>query len=501
MKMTSERIALDKIYKRRDRYEIPDWQREEVWNDAKKQKLIDSILRGWKLPKFYFLLNGTSPKEYDVLDGQQRLSAIWEFFDGVLTLAQKTATEFGASTYDDLPDEVSDAFDDYEIDFDVIENASEEDQKEFFQRLQEGLPLTSSEKLNSVHSKLRDYCSRLAKHKLFSETATVSGKRYAYFDICAKVMALEIEGLDCGTRFDDIKTIFLQQSGFSGNSAVAKRVRKSLDILHKELLNTSNQLRNRTLVQSIITFCCHLQNVGLEQEQHKVLAKFISHFLAELTKQVELGQNATDLDYVAFQRTVNANVKSGPKTRNDTLLRKLLQFEPSFYSAIPQSTSLATSLDAEVDRLAASVRELITQANELYSALHGKDLFKPTNKTVNAQTTELSKVAKDYEGYKALVENLYFIFRESLGNRLEDNLPVSFVDVNLLRTLNEHDVDHGKASKVAKQKKELGAAFEKFAGEKTPSTIDPSKFVIIQTNILAALEHDLRIMLKASIGA
>jgi hypothetical protein len=179
----------------------------------------------------------------------------------------------------------------------------------------------------------------------------------------------------------------------------------------------------------------------------------------------------------------------------------LLQFEPSFYSAIPQSASLATSLDAEVDRLAASVRELITQANEHYSALHGKDLFKPTNKTVNALTTELSKVAKDYEGYKALVENLYFIFRESLGNRLEGHPPASFVDVNHLRTLNEHDIDHGKASKVAKQKKELGAVFEKFAGEKTPSTIDPSKFVIIQTNILAALEHDLRILLKAGFGA
>ena len=87
MKMTLEQIALDKIYKRRDRYEIPDWQREEVWNNAKKQKLVDSILRGWKLPKFYFLLTGSTPKEYDVLDGQQRLSAIWEFFEGELELA------------------------------------------------------------------------------------------------------------------------------------------------------------------------------------------------------------------------------------------------------------------------------------------------------------------------------------------------------------------------------------------------------------------------------
>ena len=30
MKMGSEKRALDKIYKRRDRYEIPEWQRAEV---------------------------------------------------------------------------------------------------------------------------------------------------------------------------------------------------------------------------------------------------------------------------------------------------------------------------------------------------------------------------------------------------------------------------------------------------------------------------------------
>jgi uncharacterized protein with ParB-like and HNH nuclease domain len=82
MKMTSERRALDKIYRRRDRYDIPDWQREEVWDDDKKQRLIDSILRGWKLPKFYFVKN--SDDEYEVVDGQQRLSAIFEFCSNLL---------------------------------------------------------------------------------------------------------------------------------------------------------------------------------------------------------------------------------------------------------------------------------------------------------------------------------------------------------------------------------------------------------------------------------
>ena len=67
MKMTAQKRALDKIYKRRNRYEIPEWQRGKVWDRAKKQKLIDTILRGWKLPKFYLLKNSNAPEEFEVL--------------------------------------------------------------------------------------------------------------------------------------------------------------------------------------------------------------------------------------------------------------------------------------------------------------------------------------------------------------------------------------------------------------------------------------------------
>ena len=78
MKMTAGRRALDKIYKRRDRYDIPEWQRGEVWDDARKKALIDSILRSWKVPKFYFVK--LNDEDYEVVDGQQRLTAIYEFF-------------------------------------------------------------------------------------------------------------------------------------------------------------------------------------------------------------------------------------------------------------------------------------------------------------------------------------------------------------------------------------------------------------------------------------
>src|SRR5258708_22382873 len=120
MQMVSKKRALDKIYKRRDRYEIPDWQREEVWDTHKKQQLIDSILRGWKLPKFYFLKTSDEPEEFEVVDGQQRLMAIFEFFDNALQLSSASAKTFKGKVYKELPSATSDAFDDFEIEYDEI---------------------------------------------------------------------------------------------------------------------------------------------------------------------------------------------------------------------------------------------------------------------------------------------------------------------------------------------------------------------------------------------
>ena len=499
MKMRSERRAIDKLYKRRDRYEIPDWQRAKVWNQKKKQKLIDSILQGWKLPKFYFLKTSSSPDEFEVLDGQQRLSAIWEFFDGDLVLSRESAERFGASTYDELQDEISDSFDDYEIEYDEITDAPEEDQKEFFQRLQEGLPLTSSEKLNAVHSKLRDYCSKLAKHAFFSETTIITDKRYAYFDVCAKAVTLQIEGIDAGLRFEDVKTVFEQNSEFSGNSAVARRLNTALTLLHMAFPKSNKAFRNRTIIQSVISLTCHLLESGLKEENANRLKEFIDYFLTELSKQVELGQKATDQDYLAFQRTVNANVRTGPRTRQEILLRKLFKYQPDFFSVVSKSRTLSDSINVDIGRISKEIQETVKMLNDRYAAKNGKDLFKPTNKTVGA-LNNIGNTVHDLSGYKSLIEDLYFLFRESTGQRLEDGLPESFVDINSLRTLNEHDVDHGRASKVAAKRKNLSSVFKKYSGSPTPDAIDPSMFPIVQANILGALLTDLRRLAKAYAG-
>ena len=84
------------------------------------------------------------------------------------------------------------------------------------------MSLNSSEKLNAVHSNLRDFCQSVAKHKFFTDTVSISNTRFAHFDIAAKVATIEIEGLDTGLRLEDVKQVFVANASFSSNGAVAR---------------------------------------------------------------------------------------------------------------------------------------------------------------------------------------------------------------------------------------------------------------------------------------
>lgn len=490
MKMLAETRAIDKIFKRRDRYDVPDWQRQKVWNRDKKQMLIDSILRGWKLPKFYFI--ESAGDNYLVEDGQQRLNAIWEFFSNELPLSDEASKRYGgARYYRDLTRDFSDAFDDFEIEYDLISEASDEELKEFFQRLQGGMPLTSSEKLNAVESELTNYCRSMTNHKLFRETIAVPNTRYAHFDIMTKVAMIEIEGLDARLRLTAIRDVLVAQRNFASTSAIGKRIKSALDCLHTAFSANANTLRTRTIVQSLLTLTCKLIDTGRFKGNEVKLRQFFDTFMSELARQVEMGQSATDSDYVRFQQSVSANTKGAARTRQEILLRKLFLLAPELAEIFDSSVVAESGVSGRIGNLGKSIADLVGLTNAKYAASHGEDLFKPTSKTTQG-LLRIQKPVRDLDDFKNLVDDLYFLFRESAGSRLTDRWPKSFIHLNDIRTDLRHDLDHGDAGKVRAKRRRAGKTFQLYAGSGTPYTLEPVKFPLVQSALLSAIEGDLR---------
>jgi hypothetical protein len=95
------------------RIEASGFQRSFVWNRPQMDKFIESILLGYPIPGMFLLKQ--PDKRYLVLDGQQRLSTLRHFQEGMHSgrefLLQNVADEFKGLSYKSLPDDLRRQFD------------------------------------------------------------------------------------------------------------------------------------------------------------------------------------------------------------------------------------------------------------------------------------------------------------------------------------------------------------------------------------------------------
>ena len=68
-----------------------EYQRGLRWTEMQKCMFIDSIFRGYSIPAFYFHKKQTSTvpfqnTHFDIVDGQQRIDAIYSFSEGAFSL-------------------------------------------------------------------------------------------------------------------------------------------------------------------------------------------------------------------------------------------------------------------------------------------------------------------------------------------------------------------------------------------------------------------------------
>ena len=503
MKMDSERRAIDKIFKRRDRYEIPEWQRGEVWTEDKRQTLIDTILRGWHLPKFYFVRVDDVDEYYEVVDGQQRLSAIFDFCSGDLKLSAGTAHDFGGATYAELPARVSDKFDDFEIQYEEITDASESELAEIFRRLQFGVPLTPDERLNAIPSGLRDYSWSLARHRFFAEKVSAPDRRYAHFGVCVRFAYLEIEGIPSSLRLDQLESLLGNNATYPSTSASARRMRKAVDWLDRAFAERSSALRNRSSVLALLRLASFLTDAGATNEMGKGIGAFFESFERNLRTEVQKGSDATDADLVRYQQTVTSNLTSGNaiRDREAILRKKLFLHNPSLLGELTEDVSATSTIGQDVRRMGDQVAEQIFALNSWHAGVHGEDMFKLTNRAAKA-LKRIGGASNSRESYGDFVDDLYLLAYEGSGNgkRFPQGLPPSVKDIRDLRTQLRHDVDHGSAGAARKKRRELGSVFRKYAGVESPEVLSDQAFAFVQVGFLTALLDDLT-RISQAIGA
>ncbi|MDD2376800.1 MAG: DUF262 domain-containing protein [Clostridia bacterium] len=97
-----------------------DLQRDDVWKKNQKCELIESVLMGLPLPIFYF--NEDKNARLIVIDGRQRLTALFEFMSGNFSLGKlKIMRNFNNKNFSQLDPIFQSKIEDYQIVANVIQ--------------------------------------------------------------------------------------------------------------------------------------------------------------------------------------------------------------------------------------------------------------------------------------------------------------------------------------------------------------------------------------------
>lgn len=310
----------------------PDYQRPPVWTRGQKQLLIDTILRNYDIPKFYWRKTGHGPETYDVVDGQQRLRAIWEFMEGSFKLPKDALPIDGfvvaRARYEDLPDDLRLVFDTYTLDVVLVDATDEDDVREMFLRLQNGTTLRAQEKRNAYPGQMRDFVRGLSKHPFFGSVG-FANSRFNHDLVAAQLTCLELSGGPTNVRDRDLNKMYEAHSDFDASRAEAKAVKRALDLLVSAFPEKAPEL---TRFNVIALFCVvsELLAAYVRAEFEPVLAEWFLDFESRRSDVEALSADDADPEWIAYKEKISHSTDSEDsiKARMDFMLRDLLSCHP-----------------------------------------------------------------------------------------------------------------------------------------------------------------------------
>jgi hypothetical protein len=310
----------------------PDFQRPAVWSKSQKQLLVDTILRDYDIPKLYWRKTGSKPDRYDVVDGQQRLRAVWEYFDGTFALPRDADPIDGevvkGLTYEELPDELRVRFDVYGLDVVVLEDADEDEVREMFLRLQNGTSLKAQEKRNAYPGQMRAYVRQLVNHAFFKSVG-FANSRFTYDLVAAQLVCLELAGGPINIKNADLNKMYIENVAFDSTCLDAKAVQRTLGILAKAFPDRTPELERYNVV-SLYCVVSELQKQYAFQQVEPLLHDWFLSFESQRREQENKPEDEIDAEWATYKEKIShsTDAEESIRWRMEFMLRNFLERHP-----------------------------------------------------------------------------------------------------------------------------------------------------------------------------
>ena len=248
----------------------PEFQRGPKWSGTQKKLYIDSLLRGYPSPAFYFhcdqpdaIIRHDTRLRLGVVDGQQRLDAMREFGSGEWSLLKSPEATPGGSKhfpvetardrepewcglrYEDFSDDLKKQFVYLTLPVIVVKTTELEIVRDLFIRLQAGTALSAQERRDAWPGELPEYIKRVGGHphgktglRIFS--VYTRGKDDTHRRAAAQAFLVWSHWTASEGDFPDISSerlddLYRQKTDFEGDSVEAQRFKRLLMALGRAL--------------------------------------------------------------------------------------------------------------------------------------------------------------------------------------------------------------------------------------------------------------------------
>lgn len=252
-------------------YANPEYQRGVVWTTAQKKRLVDSLLRGYPIPLIYLhhlkkTVAGITNENFEVIDGQQRITALFEYHEGSFKLFDPIADEeearfpsfikemdcpWGGKLFEKLDATLQDQFLTTPLSVVLVDTEITNEARDLFIRLQAGMPLNSQEKRDAWPGQFTEFILKtggkpqLPKypgHDFFNRVMKATEKnRGEYRQLAAQIAMLYFTRREnggerlCDINREAIDTFYYKHLNFDTAAVEAKRFDDVLTLLSQLL--------------------------------------------------------------------------------------------------------------------------------------------------------------------------------------------------------------------------------------------------------------------------
>ena len=308
-----------------------EYQRGLRWTEMQKRMFIDSIFRGYSIPAFYFHKNEKSAGSitntyFDIVDGQQRIDAIYSYSEGAFILfdpsddsgfrfpnfVKDDPCPWGGKRFFDLPEDLKDKLRSHKIVVYEIITTNENKIRDLFIRLQGGTPLTPQDKRDSWPGNFTEFVLRVGGKTgierwpgdpIFTELSKAgneSRRRQLVAQIFMLFWTVRKETKFCNIKSSNLDEFYHSQVGFSGDSVEARRFKTICRKLYEALSSKPRVVGHYLIHLFLLTDSLLDEYVRGTWEAH--LANRLNEFERRRANAAEAEKNRRESEYKLYYR-------------------------------------------------------------------------------------------------------------------------------------------------------------------------------------------------------